>query len=147
MNEKKSHIARLVEPPLTEQGFELADIVLSQFKKNVTVRIFVYGADGVSLDDCARLSRTIGDVLDAAELFPDGYALEVSSPGLDRPLKTQRDFRYRIGETVKVTFADKGRKATRGTIVAVEDGTLELTTDDGAARVPLAEIEQAKIVF
>jgi ribosome maturation factor RimP len=147
MDDKKQEVARLVAQPLIEHGFELADITLSQYKRNVMVRLFVYGRNGVSLGDCALLSRLVGGILDESELFPEGYALEVSSPGLDRPLKTARDFRYRIGETVKVVFADKTRSIVRGQIAAVTDDAVSLTTDAGEATFAVADIEKAQIVF
>ncbi|MBD3258723.1 hypothetical protein GF377_09845 [candidate division GN15 bacterium] len=177
LEEKKQALTDAVDSALTAKGYELADVVLSQFKHNYTVRVFVYGPNGVTIDDCARLSITLGEVIDDLELFSDGYALEVSSPGLDRPLKTARDFRYRVGETVKVRFTEKGRKSITGEIVSANDERVELqltsargskgpkakhkpaartetASPDAAApedanrvSIDLADIDQASIVF
>src|SRR5210317_1087543 len=102
----KDQIIELIERPLAEEGAELADITLSQYKSSATLRLFVYSEVGTSLDECARLSRLVGDLIDGTDLLESGYTLEVSSPGLDRPLKTARDFRFRIGEKVRLEFAE-----------------------------------------
>ena len=143
----KDKIVELVEGRLAAEGFELAEVVLSRYKANATVRVFVYAEGGVNLDACARLSRIVGDLIDDAALFADGYALEVSSPGLDRPLTTARDFRYRVGETVKLEFTDPKRKKVSAEIVGVADDIVEFRDDSGAFTVPLAELEKARIIY
>ncbi|MCP4684850.1 MAG: hypothetical protein GY867_05305 [bacterium] len=146
-DETKQKISGLIEKPLTEEGFELAGIALSKYKTSVMLRVFVYGREGVSLDDCARLSRLIGNFIDGTELFEDGYRLEVSSPGLDRPLETARDFKYRVGEKVKIEFADKKRKRVRAVIVAASEDQVELREDSEVFTVNLADIGKATIIF
>ena len=146
-DDTKQRLNDALTGPFEAAGFELAEVVLSQYKRSVTVRIFVYGANGVTIDDCAHLSRMAGDAIDGLELFTDGYNLEVSSPGLDRPLTTARDFKYRVGETVKVHFADKTRKAVKLDIVSVSDGCVEFKDTSGPVTIDLAEIEKAVIVF
>jgi ribosome maturation factor RimP len=147
MDDKKDRIAAALEQPLASEGFELADVVLSQYRNNVLVRLFVYGEHGVTVDDCARLSRSVGIVIDGLDMFSDGYSLEVSSPGLDRPLTTARDFRFRIGETVLLTLRDEAKPETRAQIVSVSGSRVEFRTDDGSFTYELADIEKARIVF
>jgi len=147
MDDRKDRIAAALEQPLVGEGFELADIVLSQYRNNVLVRLFVYGEHGVTLDDCARLSRSAGSVIDRLDMFADGYSLEVSSPGLDRPLTTARDFKYRIGETVQITFLDRTKPELRAEIASVAGNSIELRNDDGSFTFELADIEKARIVF
>ena len=142
----KQMVSGLLEGPLREQNYELADVVVSRYRTAVTVRLFVYGENGVTVGECARLSRLAGEILDGAELFENGYALEVSSPGLDRPLKTLRDYRYRIGETVRVEFQN-GRKRLTGEIVAVQDERVVFKVDDEVVTIDLAEVKLAQIVF
>ena len=146
-DDAKLKISGLIEQPLADEGFELAGIALSRYKTSVTLRVFVYGRNGVTLDDCARLSRLVGEIIDGTELFESGYTLEVSSPGLDRPLETARDFRYRVGEQVKIEFADKKRKRLRAEIVSADENQVELRDDSGTFKIDLADIGKATIIF
>lgn len=143
----KQTVSQLVEPSIKAEGFELADAVVSQYKSDVTVRLFVYGANGVNLDQCAHLSRLVGELIETAGLFNDGYRLEVSSPGLERPLTTAMDFKYRIGESIRVEFIDKSRKKLRGEIVGISEAGVGLQVDDELITIDLAEISKAMIVI
>ena len=89
----------------------------------------------------------MGDLIDGTDYFKSGYTLEVSSPGLDRPLQAARDFRFRIGETVKIEFVDRSRKKVEAEIVAATDAEVEFKNDDGQFKVGLDEIDKAKIIF
>lgn len=143
----KDAVVALIEQPLRQQGFEIAEVVLSRYKRSALLRVFVYGENGVSLDECARLSTLIGDLIEPTELFSGGYTLEVSSPGLERPLKTARDFHYRIGEKVQVRFTDPARKPLQTEIRNATETAVEFVQEDGTVWIPLEEIEMAKIVF
>jgi ribosome maturation factor RimP len=143
----KQKVSNLIEPTLRAHGYDLADLTLSRYKSSATLRVFVYGQERVTLDECGRLSRQIGEVIEGTNLFEGGYTLEVSSPGLDRPLKTARDFKYRIGETVRLFFTDPKRKQVTAEIVSATEDQVEFSGQDGSFTVPLAEIEKAKIVF
>jgi ribosome maturation factor RimP len=147
METEKEQLIALLEPLLEGEGCELADLVTSKYKSSTTVRVFVYSNDGVSLDRCADLSTLIGDMIDGTSLFGSGYTLEVSSPGLTRPLSTERDFRFRIGERVSVSFVDRKRKKLTAEIVGTEAGQVRFKDDSGEHDVPLSEIESAKIQF
>ena len=148
MKEKeKETIISLVEKPLADEGFEVADAVLSRYRDTVALKLFVYGQNGVTVGDCARLSGIVGTIIDRASLFGSGYTLEVSSPGLDRPLTTARDFRYRVGETVRVEFAEKAKQTIRAEILSANGSTVELKSESGNVSVDLAEIERARIVY
>lgn len=142
--DQKQKVIDLIERPLREQGVEIAEVVLSRYKSSATLRVFVYGA---SLADCARLSHEIGELIEGTNLFAGGYTLEVSSPGLDRPLTTARDFEHRIGETVKIFFTDPKRKQVTAEIVSASEDQVEFADDSGSFTVPLAEIDRAKIVI
>ena len=143
----KDQIIELIERPLQDEGTELAEVVFSQYKSSTTLRLFVYSESGTSVDECTRLSRLVGDLIDGTDLLKSGYTLEVSSPGLDRPLRTARDFRFRIGETVRLEFAEKGRKKITAEIVSVNDEQVEFKDESGLISVGLAEIDKAKILF
>jgi len=148
MSEKtKQKVLDLIHEPLAIEGCEIADMALSQYKKSVTLRLFVYSERGTGLDECGRISRIVGDLIDGSDLFESGYLLEVSSPGLDRPLKTARDFKFRVGETVRVILAESDRKKLTAEIVGASDTDVEFRNDEGTFTMPLSEIEQAIIVF
>ncbi len=146
-DKSKDRIIELIEKPLLEEGAELAGVALSRYKSSTTLRLFVYSERSVSVDECSRLSRLVGDLIDGTDLLSSGYTLEVSSPGLDRPLTTARDFKFRVGETVRLEFVDKGRKKLTAEIVAATDEQIELKNESGLISFGLAEIKQAKIVF
>jgi len=143
----KEKLVDLVEEPLAKENAELADISVSRYKNNVTLKLFVYSSNPVTIDECARLSRMVGELIDQTGWLEDGYTLEVSSPGLSRPLTTAKDFRFRVGETVRIFFADKARKETTAEIVAADNESVEFRNSDGTFNVPLAEIDRAKIIF
>ena len=143
----KSRVIELVEKPLADRGYEIADIVISRYKARATLRLFVYSETPVTIGECASLSHLIGDLIDGTDLFKSGYTLEVSTPGLDRPLTTLKDFRYRTGETVRIEFADDDRKKKTAEIVNVSGDKVEFRNDSGQFALEMAEIKRAKIQF
>jgi ribosome maturation factor RimP len=143
----KQKVLDLIAPSLAAEGCAVADMTLSRYKTSVTLRVFVYCDQGPTLAKCSHLSHVIGEALDGTNLFEGGYTLEVSSPGLDRPLTTTRDFKYRVGETVKIGFVDPKRKAVTAEIVSATDDAVLFRDASGEFTLPLAEIEKAKIVF
>ncbi len=147
MDTVKDQIKELLEKPLEAEGCEIADLVLSRYKSEATVKVFIYSDRGATLAECARISRIVGALMDGTSLFKSGYNLEVSSPGLDRPLTTARDFRHRIGETVRIQYVDQKRKSGPMEIVAANDDTVEFEDVDGRITIALSDIVQAKIVF
>jgi ribosome maturation factor RimP len=143
----KDQIVELITPRLKDEGCELAEVCLSQYKNSTTLRLYVYSKQGASLGECARLSTLVGDLIDGTDLLAKGYTLEVSSPGLDRPLKTAMDYRFRVGETVRVEFVEAARKSVEAELVSASDTDLELKTADGTIVLPLADLKQARIVY
>lgn len=147
VDSQKIAITERLEEPLRQEKAELVDILVSRFHDRSTIRVFVYSENGPTLGECARLSRIIGDILDSTELIEGEYTLEVSSPGLDRPLTELRDFKYRIGETVKVDFLDDKRERLQAEIVGASEESIELKNGSGIVRVGIDEIKSATIVF
>lgn len=146
-SELKQKVSDLIEKPFLDFGFELADMVFSRYKNQVTIKLFVYSFEGVKLDACIQLSRLVGDLIEETDLFEDGYLLEVSSPGLDRPLTTARDFKYRVGETVRLRFVDNKRKKIKAEIVGLDGDQIQFRNDDGSFCVSLDELDEAKIIY
>ena len=148
LKDLKTDIERLVEPIIGQEGFDLVEIKLSRYKKNFRLQIFVDSDHGVLLDECSRLSRLVGTALETDDIMDSRYILEISSPGLDRPLQIDRDFQRKIGETIELDFHEGGQdRSFIGKIIGVDDNILHLTGEDREIKVPLAEIRQGKIII
>jgi len=143
----KQQFLDLIEKPLQQEGCDLVDIVLSRYRNNWTLRLFIFSDSVTTIDECARISRIVRDIIEGTTLFESGYTLEVSSPGLDRPLTTSRDFKHRVGETVRIEFVDPQVKEGTAEIVSATDREVQFKNGTGVFTVGLAEIEKATIVF
>ena len=124
------HVSEAIKPFLDAQGVEFIELQLRQHKGRWLLRLFVDNEGGISLEDCRRLSAEVGQFLDAENLIPASYVLEVSSPGLDRPLKNLRDFRRQCQRMVTVflssPYLDKAQYT--GRVAAVTESHLFLHT-------------------
>ena len=127
--EKGLEIEGVVQPVLRDHGLILVDLEWRPRRPRGVLRLFVDKPGGVGIDDCQRLSREVGDVLDASALIEEAYDLEVSSPGLDRQLRTDRELRWASGKRVRCWLA--GGREVRGRLVGVDGGQLVLEQDDG----------------
>jgi len=127
MQTHAEQIRRLAEPLLTSEGMELILVECLKMRSHWLVRIYMDREGGVTVDDCARISNQLGDLLDVHDMPPGPYTLEVSSPGLDRPLDRDQDFRKYRGSRVHLRLTEKieGRRDFRGELVEYED------SDDG----------------
>ncbi len=146
-----------IEPLVEEDGLEIVDFEFFQGGPASVLRIYVDKAGGVTVEQCASLSRRIGDFLDIEDLIPHRYMLEVSSPGLDRPLICGADFKRKIGERVKVFLKEevRGRMELVGKIKNLEGENLRFQVESPASGVgeeteeiiSLKKVAKAKIVF
>jgi ribosome maturation factor RimP len=137
-----------VEPLIEAEGAELVELQLKPQKGRWLVRVFVDMEGGISLEDCRQLSLEIGQVLDAEELIPSSYTLEVSSPGLDRPLRTPRDFRRQLQRLVTITLNAPLWEKTRyrGRIAAVKEEYVVLhQPPDVPLDIPLSQIDHGVV--
>ena len=142
----KEKVKELILPSIGQAGFELVELKLARYKKQSRLQLFIDSDDGIKIDDCTMISRLVTPLLDDSDLFKFGYVIEVSSPGLDRPLKTAQDFRRKIGETVEVYFNDKDKPCSRGELVNVDDNCIELKTDQEQNKYDLVSIRMGKII-
>lgn len=129
-------------------GLDLVDVELFRAGRRRMLRIYVGKAEGVSVDDCARVSREVSAVLDAENWLGDeNYVIEVSSPGLDRPFKTLADWRRNVGRDVKITCREKldGKIMHLGKLIAVEADEVKLENAAGVTTIPMALVALAKI--
>lgn len=140
----------LLEPLLAGEGAELVDLEVTGSRGRPVVRVFVDRPGGVGVDDCARISRLVETELEAAEAVPETYVLEVSSPGLDRPLRERRHFERYVGREVEIRLyaPHDGRRRLVGMLESVTDAkdgafAIDLVDPDGTRRT-FAEGEIAR---
>ena len=144
----EERLTAIISPVVAEFGCELVEAQLVQRKANALVRVLIDKRGGVTIDDCAAISHQVSFLLDTQDTMDGRYTLEVSSPGLDRPLTTPADFRRKIGETVRLFIQNSQGSCERlGEIAQVDDQMLTLKTDDGEERCLLADIVKGKIIF
>ena len=139
----RARLVQLLEPAVRESGHDLEDVTVSPAGKRRVVRVVVDRDGGVTLDDVAAVSRAVSDVLDAAEeaepeLLGGAYVLEVSSPGVDRPLTAARHGRRNVGRLVRATLAD-GELVT-GRVTAAGDTEVVLDVDGVPRALLVAEL-------
>ena len=151
----ETRIARIVEPVANDLGYSLVRIKITQ-ENGCTLQIMAEDENGrFTITDCERLSKDVSPVLDVEDPIDREYHLEVSSPGIDRPLVRARDFAAYVGHEVKVELADMldGRRRFRGIIKAVDGDHVVITLPDAPKdtdpdhRLPLALLAEAKLVM
>jgi len=149
----KEKIEELIEPVLESESMELVDSECLKMKTRWMVRIFVDKENGVTLDDCARISHELGDILDVHDIPPEPYTLEVSSPGLDRPLAKDNDFiKYRGHKVcVKVDQKIDGKRNFQGELIDYldENGMKTLIVDVAGItyRIPRKQVVKAHLEY
>jgi ribosome maturation factor RimP len=122
-----NRVIDLLEGELAAEGFELIDVRVFLGGGRHQVRIYLDTEEGIDLDGCARASRTAGMLLEEADLFPHQYVVEVSSPGVRRPLRTAEHFAAAVGEDVELKLNRPGKAGRlRGRLLAVESGALRV---------------------
>ncbi len=148
LTDLKTDLTRVIEPIVTAEGFDLVELKLARFKRSYRVQVFVDLDGGVTIDHCAHLSSLVGAALDLVDMMAGTYILEVSSPGLDRPLHTARDFRRKIGVRIEVQIIEDGREtAVTGTLTGVDNDEVMLAGETGVRTIPLADVRQGKVII
>ena len=145
----------IAQPILDSLRFELVDIEYKRYGREAILRIFIDKEGGVTLDNCAEFSSELSLVLDVEDIIPCEYSLEVSSPGLDRPLKTPADYERFRGRLIKVrTYepypddAGNRRKTFLGTLEGLRDGHVVVKLKEGqGASIPLERVAKANLEF
>jgi len=148
--ELQEQIARLVEPMLVREGFELVDVEIAGSGPSTILRLFIDKPGGVTLDDCAFVSEGVDAVLDVEDPFETSYHLEVSSPGLDRPLRKRTDFERYVGRKVRVkTYGpletSGARKVFPGLLKGLRGEAVVIDVDGTEFEVPLGSIAKANL--
>ena len=142
----------LIEPVVDEAGFELVDAQLARGGKPWTLKITIDTpeCDGrVPVDSCAAVSRELGSQLDVADTIEANYRLEVSSPGLDRPLTREKDFASASGGEVQIETRQpiSGRRRFRGVLLRFEEDVAAIEVDGNEVEISFAEVSKAKTVY
>lgn len=149
----RERIRELIEPLVEAEGMELVEVECLRMKSRWLVRIYIDKEEGVTLDDCAEISHLAGDVLDVHNIPRGPYVLEVSSPGLDRPLTRDKDFLTYRGSAVEIRLSEpfKGRKNFRGRLIDYIDGDTGkvLVVDAGGAlyHIPRKSVLRANLKY
>lgn len=142
-------VEALVRPVVESAGLELVEVVFLREAGRRILRVTVDREGGVDLDTISETSERVSRRLDLEGFQPGPYSLEVSSPGLERPLRTPRDFQRRVGEKVKVKTAApiQGSRTHTGALVSADAEAIVIAADGGELRVPYADIASARTVF
>jgi ribosome maturation factor RimP len=147
-----AELSRLIEPEAKAEGLELVRVKMMGGASDPTLQVMAERPDTrqLSLDDCARLSRRLSELLDRVDPIEGSYRLEVSSPGIDRPLTRRRDYEDWRGHQARISLAAAigGRKQFSGTLLGLEgDQALVDVPGLGRTALPLAQIHSAKLVM
>ena len=139
MNKKEiDNLKAILGPELLEIGYELVDLEMERKSRDNYLSFYIYKDGGVGLEDCEKASRYLDKRLDELDPIPQSYYLEVSSPDLNRPLKTDRDLERNIGEKIKLTFFKKidNEKTKSGILLGFDEESIELDTDGKRVKFP-----------
>lgn len=138
----------VIEPTVTSMGYEFVGLDYQGRPKNSLLRVYIDKEEGITVDDCALVSRQISAVMDVEDPVAGHYTLEVSSPGLDRPLFTAEHFEHFAGSKVQVRLASplNGRRKFRGMLQGMSGEDVIVVVDDEEYCLPLASIEQARVI-
>lgn len=148
--ERTETIAELIEPTLDAMGYELVR-VMSTGGRRPTLQVMAERLDraGMTVDDCAEISRAVSAILDVEDPISEAYQLEVSSPGIDRPLIKPADFERFAGFEARVETDRQieGQRKFKGRLLGVNDQAVRLALPDGERTIPLTAIRKAKLVL
>lgn len=138
----------MIEPAVDAVGYELVDVEYSGRGANARLRAYIDAPGGITVDDCETASRQISAVLDVEDPIPGEYQLEVSSPGLDRPLVKPEHFRRVVGQQVRISMRHHhlGRRRFTGVLAAVSADTVTVELDGESYDLAFADIERARLV-
>ena len=145
-------LMRLLEPPIEALGYELVDLEYGREGRGGILRIFIDrraedSSDAISVDDCARVSHEVSQLLETQDPIKGHYTLEVSSPGFDRILRTRAHFERFVGEKIfaELKLPIEGRRRFAGVLKSVVDDTIVVEVDGQAHSLPLDRIQKARL--
>jgi ribosome maturation factor RimP len=148
LNRRERQLEALFAPTVEALGLELWGVEYFARGKGSLLRIYIEGPDGVTVEDCERISKQVSGLLDVEDPIDSQYTLEVSSPGFDRPLFKAEHYQRSIGATVDVrlNFPFEGRRRFVGPLVSVENDEIVVRIDDTEYLLPIENVQRARIV-
>lgn len=146
---KQELLTELLEPVIESMGFELWGLEFHSNGKNQMLRIYIDSENGIGIDDCSGVSRQCAAILDVEDPIQTEYQLEVSSPGMDRPLYKLDQFARYVGHKIKLQlrFPYEGQRRYTGTLTGVENEDLVLAVDDHEYLFPVDGIEKSSLIW
>ncbi len=137
----------ILDPILLDEGMELVDIEYRRESRGWVLRLYLDKEGGITLDDCTRMSQEVGRILDVEDFIQTPYTLEVSSPGLSRRLRTEKDFMKYRGHLIKVKTVDsvENRRQFKGRLVGISESKLEIESDGRTFQIPLSNVARANL--
>jgi ribosome maturation factor RimP len=138
----------MLEPEVNTLGYELVDLEVRLGGRNGFVRLFIDSEDGITLDDCERVSNQVSALLDVEDPFPGHYVLEVSSPGVNRRIRKQEDFLRFVGERIKVQLQrprEDGRRRFTGVLTEVDEEGFSVEVDGEGHYLRFNDVETARL--
>ena len=147
LSKKEQQLLDALAPRAEQEGVEIVTVEVAGAKKAPTIRVYIDTPDGVSFDELSSAQAWINDLMDEIDPFPGAYMLEVSSPGIDRPLRTLEHFARFAGEqaVVKTVSPVDGRSSFTGTLVRTDGDDVLLDVDGATVRVAHANIKRAHV--
>ena len=143
-------IAQLIDPALASMGYRVVRVLMTGGRQS-TLQVMTERLDElpITVDDCAKISRSVSALLDVADPIPGTYILEISSPGIDRPLVRAEDYNRFSGfeARIELSVPFDGRTRFRGRLVGTREGVLHLSTEVGETRLPLDAVAKAKLIL
>lgn len=145
VDELTKRVYALLDPAIQAEGCDVLDVEMASEQGMRILRVYIDKPNGVKLEDCQKVSHAIGDLLDVEDIVPGSYHLEVSSPGLNRPLTKLRHFKDSVGTIVKIQTFDKidNRQNFKGVLESVTDDRLTVQVDGQVYAVPLTAVRKA----
>ncbi len=141
-------IRLLLDGVLEEEGMELVELKVGQRGRTASITVFIYKPGGVTVGDCARFTREARDRFDMEHLFEGVYSLEVSSPGIDRSLCSERDFERALGQKIHLTMEEGVTPPERaGRLLKVQNRNLIIEHKDEQIEIPLEDVREGKIAI
>ncbi|MCP4007302.1 MAG: ribosome maturation factor RimP [bacterium] len=151
-NDIPADLLRIVEPVVLDHGLELIDAGIRQAGGKTLVRIVLDTPEGdgkITADQCAGVSREVGQILEVEDLLPEAHTLEVSSPGVDKTLGREKDFERVVGRRIALETREQilGRRKFKGELVAFEAGQVHVRMPSEEIRIPFPLIQRAKAFY